>query len=390
MMNTIRCLGPCKGYKAASAPLILIGLFVAASTGFGQIVENPAKPKAANAGRVVVPEEVLAISDEGTSDFYFKWPRDLAIGPDGSLLLTDVDQVLHFDAAGRFQRNLFRKGQGPGEMPNPGEAVTAGENIVVYSRSPSKLVYFDRSGQYEKEIAVRTEGRAWLSLIGHLSGRFCFESGEFPRTAGDPDFVDDPRMIVAFSPSDGTIRPLATFVTRAWVVTSSGGGGGGAFPITRLIPVPYGQNAMVLTHTEGYLIKIFDPAAAKVVREFRRAYERVKGAPLTEAEKKGGIIIDDKHYTRPERKFENDVKNILIRNGEIWAVTSTKDKAKGVLIDVFDGEGVYQDCFWLKLPEPARRSLLEPGQCAFDGESLWVVERAGDETYSVKKYRVVL
>jgi hypothetical protein len=53
-----------------------------------QVIENPAKPLAKNAGRVIAPQEVLAISDEGTSDFYFKWPSGLAIGPDGSLLLT--------------------------------------------------------------------------------------------------------------------------------------------------------------------------------------------------------------------------------------------------------------------------------------------------------------
>ncbi len=62
-----------------------------------------------------------------------------------------------------------------------------------------------------------------------------------------------------------------------------------------------------------------------------------------------------------------------------------------MLVDVFDGEGVYRDCFWLKLPGPAiRRSLQSPGQCALDGEFLWVVERAEDETFSIKKYRVVL
>jgi len=69
-------------------------------------------------------------------------------------------------------------------------------------------------------------------------------------------------------------------------------------------------------------------------------------------------------------------------------VTSTRDGAKGVLIDVFDGEGVYRDCFWLKLPESALGSFLSPGQCALDGEFLWVVERSEDETFAIKKYRI--
>jgi hypothetical protein len=365
----------------------IAGLLVFAAAGWAQIVENPAKPKAANAGRVVAPAEVLAISDEGTSDYYFKWPGNLRTGPDSSLLVREWDQVLRFSKDGKFLQNLFKKGQGPGEMPNAGTAVATEKNTVVYSGYPSKLVFFDRTGRYEREFALRTEGRTSLTLIGYQAGRFYFESGEFPRTVGDPDVVDNPRTIVAVNEADGSITPRATFVTRAWVVTSPGGGGG-MFPVTNLIAVPFGGNLLALTHTEDYLVKLYDPAADKVVREFRRPYPRVKGEPLTEAEKKGGIILNGQHYTRPERKLENDVKNLLSREGEIWAVTSTKDGAKGVLIDVFDGDGVYRDCFFLKLPDAAIASLLAPGRSALDGDFLWVVEQSEDETSTIKKYRV--
>ncbi len=76
------------------------------------IVENPAKPKAANAGRVFTPTEVLAISDEGRSDYYFKYPQQLATAPDGSLFVIDENQLLWFGPDGAFERNLFKKGQG--------------------------------------------------------------------------------------------------------------------------------------------------------------------------------------------------------------------------------------------------------------------------------------
>lgn len=371
-----------------SLPILFAASLLAFSAlAFTQVIENTAKPKAGNAGRVVTPQEVVTISDEGTSEFFFNWPRGLRTAPDGALLLTDKDQVLEFDANGKFVRNLFKKGQGPGEMPYPGACVGAQRDLVVYSGYPSKLVYFSPSGQFEKEIAVRGEGQTSLSLIGYQAGRFYFESGEFPRKTGDPGVVDNPRTIVAVSEPDGVIHPLATFVTRAWVITSPGGGGG-MFDITRLIAVPFQDDLLAIAHTEEYLVKIYNPAADKIVREFRRSYTRVKGEPLTEAEKKGGIILNGKPYTRPERKFENDVENVLARDNEIWAVTSTKDKARGVLIDVFDGDGIYRDCFWLKLPEPALGSLWSRGQCALDGEFLWVVERAEDETYSIKKYRV--
>lgn len=377
-----------RGLRTARHLVLLAVLGGAGGLLAQNIIENPAKPLAKDAGRVVTPTEVLAISDEGASDYYFKWPHALAAGPDGGLLLTDIDQVLWFGGDGRFLGNLFKKGQGPGEMPWTGTPVAAGKAVVVYSVSPGKLVYFDTAGRYEKEIAARVEGRSGLSLIGYLPGRFLFEGHEFPRVSGDPDFVDNPRTIYAVSEAGGPAAPLATFVTRAWVVTA--GGGGGMFDVTNLIAIPFEDKFLALIHTEDYLIKLFDPAANNVVREFRRPYSRVKGEPLTEAEKKGGIIINDKHYTRPERKFENDVKNLLVRKSDIWAVTSTKDKSKGILIDVFDSEGVYRDCFWLRLSETAIRSLQSPGQCALDGETLWVAEGVLGETFSIKKYRVVL
>jgi hypothetical protein len=272
-------------------------------------------------------------------------------------------------------------------MSYPGTPLSTDTHVVVFSAYPNKLVYFDRTGRYEKEIAVRSAGgQTSLSLIGYQAGRFYFDSGEFPRTTGDPDFVDNPRTIVAVSEADGSITTLATFVTRAWVVTV--GGSGGMFAVTSLIAAPFQENLLALMHTEDYLIKLYEPAADKIVREFRREYARVKGEPLTEAEKKGGIGIGNKRYTRPERRYENDVKNLLVRGDEIWAITSTTDAAKGVLIDVFDGEGIYRDCFWLKLPESALKSVLSPGQCALDGEFLWAVEKSEDGTYSIKKYRV--
>jgi hypothetical protein len=379
--------------KATPLPKLSLPFLVAASllavsaVVFAQVVENPAKPKAANAGRVVVPEEVLAISDEGTSDYYFKRPRGLTTAPDGSLFFQDEKQVLQFDKDGKFQRNLFKKGQGPGEMEYVGACLATDRNIIVQASSPNKFLFFDYSGKCEREVSARTETRSIMTVLLFLGEVFYIHAWEFPRVKGDPDYVDVPHAILALNEATGEFRTLASFPTKSFVV-SSPSGGGGLFHISSLIAVPFRQKLLALSHTSEYLLKIYDPAADKVVRELRRAYERVKDEPLTEAEKKGGISIDGKHYTRPEQKFQNDVKNVLARGDEIWAVTSTKDKAEGVLIDVFDGEGVYRDCFYLKLAEAALKSLLSPGACTLDGDFLWVIERSEDETFTIKKYRV--
>jgi hypothetical protein len=375
---------------ASSAILGILLLFPAA--GFAQIVENPAKPKAANAGRVVVAEEVLAISDEGTSEFFFYWPRDPRTAPDGSLILSDKDQILLFDADGKFRRNFFKKGQGPGEVTYFDVCWPTDKSLIVQSVYPNKLIFFDHAGKYEREIRMGAlpgirRPQARLRLVrGEEYFLEAWDSPPFEKE--EPEFVDMPRMILALNAATGELKTLAAFSTKAYIQASPSGGGGAYYPVTNLIAVRFKEKYLALAHTEGYLVKIYEPGTNTIVREFRRIYNRVKPEPLTEEQKKGGAMIGGKPFRPPELKYQNDIKNIFAHGDEIWVVTSTTDKAKGFLIDIFDGAGVYRDCFWLKLPEAASKSLLSPGQSALDGEFLWVVEKSEDETYAIKKYRV--
>ena len=368
-----------------TALIILSGLISTCALGFGQIIENPAKPKAANSGRVVVPEEIFAISDEGTSEYYFNYPYSLRTGADGSLVLRDRDQILWFNRDGKLLHNLFKKGQGPGEMQYPGDCLFVEEHIVVYAGNERKLVYFDRNGNFEKELSVTSQDHT-LALLHHLPGTYFFKATEFPRTSGDPKIVETPQTIVSLAESDGSLRPLSSFAAKVYVVTS--GGGGGSISITSLITAPFKNTLLALAHTEEYLVKIYDFAADRVTHEFRRAYDRVKAEPLTDEQKKRYIYINGKYYYPPELKYQNDIKNILASNSSIWVVTSAKDKAKGVLLDIFDENGVYRDCIWLKLPEPALAGIVSPGRSALGGDYLWIVEKAEDETFMIKKYRV--
>lgn len=370
----------------------LTGLLSVWAMGLGQIVENPARPKAANAGRVVVPQEVLAISDEGIRDYYFKVPHDLTIAPDGSLFLLDEFQVLQFDKAGKFVRNLFKKGQGPGEMSYARVCLTTEKNVVVHTDSPPRLVYFDYAGQYEKEIPMRSlAGLKFMpKTLLALGEKFYIHSADWPKVKGEPDYVEVPHSILALDTSTFESRELSSFPTISYVITGADGSETGLYGISSFFAVPFKGRYLALSHTSEYLIKIYDPAADKIVREFRRIYERVKPDPPTAIEKIGNIQIGGKRYPRPEQKFQSDVKVILTRGDQIWAVTSTRDNSKGVLIDVFDGKGTFMDSFYLKLPEPALRQLRWSKYCTLDGDFLWIAESDEDDIFTIKKYRVVI
>jgi hypothetical protein len=267
------------------------------------------------------------------------------------------------------------------------------KNIIVHSTYPNKLIFFDYSGRYEREIPVGSlpgSRRPQAKILLAHGEDYFLHAWDSPQFKGeDPIFMDIPQVIVSFNEVTGEMKALATFLTKTYALAAPGGGGG-AYDVTELIAVPFKEKFLALTHTEEYLLKLYDSAANKVVREFQRDYKRVKPEPQTEEQKKGGALIGNKRFGPPELEYQNDVKNILAHGDEIWAVTSTKDKAKGVLVDVFDGAGVFRDCFWLKLPEAALANVLSPGQCALDGDFLWVVERSEDETFAIKKYRVVI
>jgi len=36
--------------------------------------------------------------------------------------------------------------------------------------------------------------------------------------------------------------------------------------------------------------------------------------------KKGGVIIDGKHYTEPPRKYRNDIQNLFINQNTLWVM----------------------------------------------------------------------
>lgn len=368
--------------------IILMGLLQVCALGFGQIIENPAKPKAANAGRVVVAEEVLAISDEGTRDYYFDVPRDLVIAPDGSLILIDKSQVLHFNKDGKFVRNLLKKGQGPGEMALARACLPTEESIIVHADSPPRLVFFDYDGKYEKEIPIRSlAGPKFMpkTLLAY-GERFYLQSADWPRAKGDPEFIEVPHSIIALDAKTSESRALSSFPIISYVI-SGADGESGLYEISSFLAVPFKGRYLVISHTNEYDIKIYDPSADKVIREFRRVYERVKPEPPTEIDKIG-MKVGGKRYPRPAQKFQSDIKVILTRNDQIWAVTSTQDKSKGVLIDIFNGEGVFLDNFYLKLRGGAFRDLRWSKYCILDGDSLWVAESDEDDIFAIRKYRL--
>jgi hypothetical protein len=364
-------------FMGAGMGLILI------LTGQSQVIENPDKPKAPEAGRVIVPKEVLTIEDTG-DQFFFKYPRNLKIGPDGSIVVTDSEQVIHFDKNGRFLRNYFKKGQGPGEMTQSDQYdFPEVGGLVIHSYAPPKMMWFDGAGKLGQEITLAPKYQR-VSLLGRAETKWIFETFEFPRQEGAAKYVELPHQLVLWDERTNEWTPLSSF--NATVFAASSGGGGGFFDIANFQGVNFGPGLMAVSHTQEYLIKIFQPSSNSVVREFRRAYKRTAPLPLKVGQKPPQINLNGKIYEPPERKYANDISALQAFKNRIWAVTSTFDKDKGILVDEYDGDGIYRDAFYLKMSEAALTAIRSSRTSVLTGDAIFTIERTEEGTYVIKKY----
>jgi hypothetical protein len=349
------------------------------------IIQNPDKPLVKNAGRVVALKEVLKIVDEG-DQYFFKYPFGLKIAPNGSIFVQEQEHLWQFDQNGKFVRDYFKKGQGPGEMIYISNFDLSGEHIIIHTSNPSKIMWIDYQGQLTKEFTV-PQKRSLTFLLFHKDVYF-FNSYESPFGQGEPKFVDIPQNFASLSEASKEMKPLTAFPIRAYIVSGQGGGGGIMF-VSRLISVPYQQKYIFLCHTSEYLLKLYDVETNEIVRVFQRTYKRVKAPPQKIDETKGWMMINGKKYFGPPaQKYLNDILNLFVNNGYLWAVTSTKDREKGVLIDVFNFEGKYDDNFYLKIPEKSALDIGRLNNVAVFKGFLYSIETNEDETFSIKKYRI--
>jgi len=351
------------------------------------IIENTKKPLSKKAGRVVDLKEVLSIHDEGDT-YYFKYPSNLKIAPDGSIFVLDFwsNQLLQFDTNGKFLRNFFKKGQGPGELSRVSDFYFEGNNIIIYDGRLQKILWLNFNGEAVKEFKVRRKARFMFRLYHEDTYYFIQYNIQF--TKKNPSYVDVPYHLISIYKDGNESNKLTTFLLKAYVVPGMGGYGG-SFNIEKMITAPLANRYLFISHSTEYLVKLFDAAANKIIRSFSREYKRVKpSSEYKERMKKGGIGIDGKHYTEPVQKYRNDIQNLFVNQNKLWVMTSTEDKKKGILFDVFDPEARYVDKFYLKFTEENFPQYGDISRVAVSGEFLYQIETTPEETYVIKKYKM--
>ncbi|MGB7294737.1 MAG: hypothetical protein WBC70_04040 [Candidatus Aminicenantales bacterium] len=332
------------------------------------IIKNSEKPSNPKAGRVLKLQEELRITDEG-GEFFFQHPRLIQVAPDGSCFIYDQERLLRFDPKGIFLHNFFKKGQGPGELNSVSNFDFVQDLLLVHNNSPNKFVWFALDGAFIKELPLHDIGRLDFLFCqdGILHG---FKTGQVD-TEGRMEEVGIPHILLAISEDGTTKKELLSFPIQTLSV------GGAWVSTTGLLSVPHLKRYLFVSHTPDYLVKLCDVRSGDVVRSFTRAYKRIK---RPKDSRSSAIIIGGKRYEAPGSEYLNDIAGMFVHKDVLWVLTSTENKEKGFLIDVFDFNGKYVDAFYL---DTHGRII------GTHGDSIFVREKDENELVSVVKFRIV-
>jgi hypothetical protein len=346
--------------------VVLVGWLSVCALGFGQIIENPTKPTAKNAGRVLGLSEAWRITDKG-GEFYFQGPRGLQIAFDGTIFVADEKEFLKFSADGRFLKNIYRGGQGPGEISGTFFHSIQGRELFIQDLNSWRLWRSDFDGIFQEQIDLKKMDPGYM--IGVVPEGFLFQRVIWPpRSEWTGRLVDVP-CVVDFHPKDGSeIREVARFHTKAFL-----SGRSATSWDSRINVISPDRKLLYAYFGRDYLIEVVDLAAGKIIKRFRRTYPKVpheEGRWEADSRKKNGF---------PKIEYETDIWGLYPTGGKIWVATSAVDKAKGRLIDVFDRDGRFIDSFFLG----------SGGSLMAVGEGFIICQETNeDETVTIVKYGI--
>lgn len=352
--------------RAADCLSILVGCLWIASAGFGQVIENPTKPTAKDAGRVLKLTEVWRIKDEG-GEFYFQYPHNLQVSADGSIFLADREEFLKFSPEGKFLKNIYKKGQGPGEIEDSFMYFIRGRDIFIQDLNSRRFWRADFDGILQEQVVLKSKDS--IVFIGIVPDGFLFLKVVWPPRSDWTGKLVEVLHVIDFVAKDGSeIRDIATFRPKSFLSPQSATGWDSR--VTALSP---DGRLLYAFHGRDYLIEIVDLTGGPIVRRFRRIYPKV---PYVE---RGWEANFRKKYGAPKIEYEADVRGLYPFGNRVWVETSTDDKTKGRLIDVFDKDGRFVDSFYLG----AGRALM-----AVREGFVFTQEKAADETITIVKYRI--
>jgi len=320
----------------------LLLFFIFISINAQQILKNPKKPLNDNAGRVLNLTEVMRIDGEGEG-YYYNGANELQIDKAGNIYLRDVwssnmrAHLPKFSPDGRYLTDLYKQGEGPGEVQSTYDFALSEYNVYVFDYVKRKIIAMEQDGDFIKEFKIID---SFSEFIGVFEDWLVFSRRDRPFERKTSRLYDQNNVIVFISKKGKDKKDFYTFTNKEFYISLAQGGGWMSWdPFI----ITMGDNKLFACYTREYLIEVLDLKTGEIISKFKRDYPRIR-YKMRDGEKK----FFSKHNP-PKKKHDTDIKNLFFNRGFLWVKTSTEDKKKGHLFDLFDSRGRFVDSFYVNI-----------------------------------------
>jgi len=352
-----------------------------------EVINNPAAPAGKSqteAIRVVKLIEVLRISDK-TGDFSFKNPRRIKIAPDGSVFVAEREQLFKFDSQGRFEKTFLKKGEGPGEIKYFANFFFDSQEVVIGSFMPVKLIFSDLDGSFRREFRIH-QAKPFTLLLHGSNDKFYFRSNDIS-PGNIKNGINRRTHLIDCADNQGKLTSTGLSFTTLDAVIKKTSEKGATYlnmdEITEFITAFDQNRYLYVSHQARYRITQVDPKSDKIILHFTRPFQPVDFQMKEDLEEN-----DRKLEKIKNQKYYNDIYALRIHEGKLMVFTSAMDTQKRVLVDVFDHNGKYIDCFYLKIPGISRPDDLRRKPLYFDRDHFWTTSTDEDDNPLVIKYKM--
>lgn len=320
----------------------LLFFFAVLSLSGQQIIDNGKIPQNKNAGRVLNLNETLRIAGD-SDDYFYSVIVNLQIDASGNIYINDAwgsfekSHLLKFSPEGEFLKDLYRQGEGPGEIQSMYGFALSDKKVYVYDYMKRKIIVMEEDGTFVKEFKIASDSS--YEFIGIFEDWLVFSRKDYPSERKTTRLYDLNYVIVFVSKDGQTKKDLYTFTNQLFLVSAAQGGG-----MLNWDPfmAKIGDDKLYVCSSQEYLIEVLDLKTGQITSRFKRTYSRKKHE-MRDSTKK---FISK--YSAPKRRFDNDIKELFYDGSFLWIQTSTEIEDKGQMFDVYDTNGRFLDSFFVK------------------------------------------
>lgn len=311
--------------------------------------------------------------------YFFKYPKNPVRNNKGYIIIEDNEQLLIFDPEGKFVRNVYKKGEGPGEIKSIIGTWADDEDLKVFNSSPGKMMVFSYQGDLLREVYYK-KNLYKADLLTSFDNKFYFTEEEYRNTKKGIVVINTVVKLFSLG-TDGRFLGYEDVGFFKKYYLSPG-------VVMNMHFIQYGtenNKTFYLANNGLYDLKCLNLGTGEIKTLLKKDYVRVN------------IKKRWRKFTHPEtyktrikyyRNVLDDILKIRVLNDKIWLFTSTFDEQNIIKVDVYDTMGSFKGSLDFPLPQNLHLVKLSYLPLTFYKDSLLIFENLESEGLSLIFYQI--